>query len=89
MDSKIIIEKLDRALYLTSADLIHERVEIISSLIHSREWIVGFEILCSNLHDFEVPISKETYQLLEDVGTQLKTENDYHEDLKPQIIPDS
>ena len=89
VDRKLITEKLEKALYLTSDVLMQSRIEGISSCIHGGEWDLAFEILCENLYEDELPISKEAYEVLEDIGSQLKTKEDYYKDLKPQIIPDS
>ena len=82
-------EKLEKALYLTSNVLEQELIADISVCIHANEGVIAFEILCSNLYEFDLPISKETYELLEDIGTELETKKHFHENLKPLIIPNS
>ena len=84
-----ITKKLEQALYLTSNVLPPERIESISTCIHAEEWAVAFEILCSNLYEYEFPISKQTYKLLEEIGLSVKAKKDYWELLKSQIIPGS
>lgn len=89
IDYKLITEKLEKALRLTSDALvragIQERVTGINDDIHAGEWTIAFEILCSNIHEYESPISKQAYELLKEIGLILKAERHYWEDLKPQI----
>ena len=89
IDYKSITEKLEKALYLTSNGLMQSRIECISSCIHAGEWVEAFEILCSNLYEYELPISEQAYQLLKEIGLTIKTKKDYWEVLQPQIITDS
>ena len=87
IDQELIIKKLEKALYLTSDVLNQSLVADISFYIHSREWGLAFDIMCENLYEYELPISQQTYKLLEDIGLSLHFEKDYWEMLKPQIDP--
>ncbi|MEM7557323.1 MAG: MafI family immunity protein [Cyanobacteria bacterium P01_A01_bin.84] len=89
INHKSIIEQLEKALYLTRDVLIPDRIEGISSCIHAGEWGIAFEILCENLYEYESPISKQVYELLEEIGSTLKIKKYYWENLKPQISSDS
>lgn len=89
IDYEFITQKLEQSLYLTSDVLDQSLISDLSSYIHAREWGIYFEILCENLYEYELPISKETHELLEEISSIIKTEIDYVKLLKPQIKPDS
>ena len=88
-NSELIIQKLEKALYLTSNVLSQSVIEDLSIDIHAKEWGLAFEIMCERLYEDELPISYEAYELLKEIGLIIKAEKDYWEDLKPQIIPGS
>ena len=89
IDYESITQKLEKALYLTSNVLNQNQIKNISDDIHAGEWGLSLEILCENLYEDELPISKQAYELLEEIGSTIKVEKDYWEVLKPQIKPDS
>ena len=89
LDREGLTKRLEKALYLTSDVLEQDLITDISVYIHAHEGVIAFEILCSNLYEYELPITRKAYDVLEDIGSQIKTKNEYYEDLKPQIIPDS
>ena len=89
IDYKFITQKLEQSLYLTSNVLDRSLISDLSSYIYAGEWSIYFEILCENLYEYELPISKETHELLEEISLIIKTKIDYVKLLKPQINPDS
>ena len=88
-DYKIIVRKIDEVLNHLSNVLTETQINSISSLNHAGEWHLSLEILCENLYEDELPISKQAYELLEEIGSTIKVEKDYWQVLKPQIKPDS
>ena len=82
------IQKLEQALYLTSDVLDRSLISDISSYIHAREWGVYYEVLCANLYEYELPISKQTHELLKDIALTIKVRRDYGKLLESQIKPD-
>ena len=89
IDYEFITQKLEQSLYLTSDILDQNMISSLSVYIHAREWDAYFEILCENLYEYELPISKETHELLKEISSTITTKIDYVKLLKPQIKPDS
>ena len=89
LDREGLTQKLEQALYLTSDVLDRSLISDISTYIHAREWEVCFEVLCANLYEYELPISKQAHELLKDIGLTIKAKRDYGKLLEPQIIPNS
>ena len=89
IDYESITQKLEKALYLTSDVLDLDLISDISSYIHAREWAVCYEVLCANLYEYELPISKQAHELLKDISLTIKVRTDYGKLLEPQIVPDS
>ena len=88
IDYESITQKLEKALYLTSDILDQSLISDISTYIHAREWGVCYEVLCANLYEYELPISKQTHELLKDIALTIKVKRDYGKLLEPQITPD-
>ena len=86
---KIIVTKINEVLTLTNAVLTEEQVDSVKVLNEGGEWNLSFETLCDVLYEYELPISQQTYELLEEIGSTIKVEKDYWEVLKPQIQPNS
>lgn len=91
-DSKFvtnIVNKLDKAIdSIGNAFVIagiSERITCISDCTHCGEWGIAFEFICSNLYEFDMPISQQTYELLEEIGNLLKMDSKEWEILKPQV----
>lgn len=89
IDRESITKKLEKALYLTSDVLNQSLISDISTYIHAGEWSLSFEIMCENLYEYELPICKQAYELLKEIGLTIKAKKDYWEMLKPQINSDS
>ena len=82
--------RLHEALALTGGTIVlagyGERVSTIASLIDHQEPVIAFEILCSNLHDFDCPVSRRAYTLLEGLGQSLGIIPATWEVLGPQVV---
>ena len=88
-DYKIIVRKIDEVLNHLSNVLTETQVNSISSLNHAGEWHLSLETMCDILYEYELLISRQVYELIEEIGSTLNVDKDYWEVLKPQIKPDS
>ena len=88
-DYKIIVRKIDEVLNHLSNVLTETQINSISSLNHAGEWHLSLETICDILYEYELLISRQVYELIEEIGSTLNVDKDYWEVLKPQIKPDS
>jgi hypothetical protein len=62
-----------------------ERVQCAYELVDGNESAIAFEIMCSNLSEFDCHISSRAYELLAEVGNSLNVDSKYWETLKPSV----
>ena len=84
-DHKVIVKKIDEVLHLTKNALTKDLIEDISTCAHCGEETIAFENLCSNLYEYEPPISRQAYELLKDIGLSLNVEKRRWKVLESQI----
>lgn len=58
----------------------------INQLIDAGEWGIAAEIISDILHEYEFPISSETYQLIQKVSLDLNLEDATWSDLSSQVV---
>ena len=85
---KVIVSKLNELLSLTSEIFTENQIDSVSSLINAGEWNLSIETLCDLLYEEELPITKQAYELLKELGLILNMEKSNWEILEPQIVPD-
>lgn len=54
----------------------------IKELINAREWGIGFENLCTQLYEFEIPIPTEVYRRIKAIGQYMKIDRNYYTQLE-------
>ena len=59
-----------------------EQVAGMTELVQAGEAGVALENLCSQLHEYDVPVDEATFGRLKEIGTQMGIEPDYWERLK-------
>ena len=59
--------------------------KIINGLIDAGEWGIAVETISDILHEYEFPISSETYQLIKKVSLDLHLEDATWSDLSSQV----
>ena len=64
------------------------RLEFVAEAVRHGEPGVGLEILCSNLHDFDVPLRAGEYDQVEMAGRAMQLPPDNWTVLAQHVIPD-
>ena len=62
-----------------------ERIEMTHELIAANESPIALECLCSNLHEFDVPVPRRAYHLLQSSGAALGVDAEYWRMLEPLV----
>lgn len=88
-DYRDVHDKLVEALSLVEKSLDPERVEGIRSLNDAGEWALALEMTCENLYDFEVPISRRAYELLEYADQKLGAKIRVLQLIRAQIVDEA
>ena len=85
-DYKLVVSKLNEALFLVSGVLSETQVDNIRSFISAGEWSLALEFLCDMLLENELPVHPRAYELFQETGTILDLKSENWEMLKPQVI---
>ncbi len=63
-----------------------ERVDDITLLATHGEWGLAYEILCTNISDFNISLSRELYNRLGDYGSSIGADPYYQNILKQLVV---
>ncbi len=85
-DYKIIVNKLNQALYLVEPILSDTQINFIRSYIYCGEWSLALETLCDILSEDDLPIQSKAYELFQEIGLELNVDPTIFEVLKPQVL---
>lgn len=89
-ESQAVKKSLREAFDLVADSLIAagypQRVKDIYELVDAGEPALALEMMCSNLYEFDCPISARAYELLAEAGTVLRVDRSDWEILKPHVI---
>ena len=82
----IIQSELKKLSLLTEEHFMPYQKKTINQLIDAGEWGIAAEIISDILHEYEFPISSETYQLIKKVSLDLNLEDATWSDLSSQVL---
>lgn len=83
-----IRDRLTDAFERASGVPLRARLEFVAEAVRHGEPGVGLESLCSNLHEFDVPLRASDYELIQLAGRALKLPTDNWTVLTDQVTPD-
>jgi hypothetical protein len=58
-------------------DTMEERLDLLKSCVLAGEWNIAIEDLCSNLYEFNIYVTQNTYQTIYEIIAELKIDNKY------------
>jgi len=81
-----IVDKLYKVLNIVSQELTEIQIEHIEELIEHGEWSLALETLCDFIHEDNLRISQQTYEVFEEIGPILELDHKTWEMLKPLVV---
>ncbi|MBD2180139.1 MafI family immunity protein [Planktothrix sp. FACHB-1355] len=85
LDYKIIVDKLNEALFFVSEELSENQINFIRSDINAGEWRLAFETLCDILSEENLRMNPRVYKLVQEIGYGLNIDSETWESLKVQV----
>jgi len=82
MDFQTIEHSLLRLIQTYSGNFPAEQAKEMADLIRAGEPGIGFENLCTQLYEYDVPVDEPTLGQLKEIGAQMGIEPKYWERLK-------
>ncbi len=80
-------EKMVRSLFESNkSGLPEHNIKFIDECIMYGESGVAYETLVDQLYEYDIPITKESYELIEKIGTDMNHQESYWLPLKELII---
>ncbi|WP_284452577.1 MafI family immunity protein [Parachlamydia acanthamoebae] len=85
-DDEFIEDKFAILMNEVSNDLPKQDVQNIIEFVKYREWGVAFETLCTQLYEFDIKISPDSYEKIAVLGKLMKLESSNWEFLKELVV---
>jgi len=73
-DTTRLLLRFEQAINIAAGD---KRATAEMETIRAGEWEISFENICSNLDDFQIPVDRDQYNEIIELGIRMKVNPDY------------
>jgi len=70
--SKEIIKRIERLLEAVESGITEENIKDVTELLEHNEMGEALSLICTQVYEYDVSISSETYQEIESLGQQME-----------------
>jgi hypothetical protein len=84
-DYKVLVQEFNTILSHINQSLTQDSITDIEELVNVGEWSLALDTLCENLHEANLSITQESYELIQKLASTMSMEDVTWEKLKQQV----